>query len=225
MSILPIRVFLVEDHDLVRAGIRQLLECTTGIQVVGEAAAAEDACEALEACAPDVVIMDVTLPGMSGIETIGRMLRRLPSLHILMLSMHESEPFPELALKRGARGYLSKRCAPEELVTAVQQVAKGQRYLSQDIAQQVALNQVTGETTGVRGLSPREFEVFILLARGESAREVAEILHLSHKTVHVHRANLMRKLGVTSNTELVKVALRGGYLEFPSNSESTQEKS
>ena len=209
-----IRVFLVEDHGLVRAGFRQLLEGAPGITVVGEAASAEEACAVLADRAPQVLILDVSLPGISGVEAIGRLLRLVPGLHILMLSMHESDPFPQLALERGASGYLSKRSAPEELVAAVRQVAQGRRYLSGDIAQRVALERVTGDRAGLQALSPREFEIFILLARGFSVRQAADAVHLSPKTIHVHRANLLRKLGVRTTAELVQIALRSGLLEF-----------
>jgi two-component system, NarL family, invasion response regulator UvrY len=210
----PIRVCLVEDHGLVRAGFRQLLESGAGIQVVGEAADAETACRQLRDWDPHVLVLDVSLPGISGIEAIGRLLRILPSVRILMLSMHESDPFPEMALARGASGYLSKQCAPEELVTAVREVAQGRIYLSNTIAQRVALEHVRGERLGLEVLSPREFEVFTLLARGHSVKDIAEMVFLSPKTVHVHRANLLRKLGVSNTAELVQIAVRAGVLDL-----------
>ena len=214
MAIDPIRVFLVEDHCLVRAGFRQLLDSNPDIQVVGEAASAEEAFGLLRDALPQVLVLDVSLPGISGIDALGRFLRLLPGLHVLMLSMHESDPFPELALERGARGYLSKRCAPEELVIAVRQIAEGRHYLSSNIAQRVALERVTSDRHGLKALSPREFEVFTLLARGRSVREIAELVHLSPKTVHVHRANLLRKLGVRTPAELVQIAVRSGTLDL-----------
>jgi two-component system, NarL family, invasion response regulator UvrY len=214
VAIDPIRVFLVEDHCLVRAGFRQLLDSNPDIQVVGEAASAEEAFGLLRDALPQVLVLDVSLPGISGIDALGRFLRLLPGLHVLMLSMHESDPFPELALERGARGYLSKRCAPEELVIAVRQIAEGRHYLSSNIAQRVALERVTSDRHGLKALSPREFEVFTLLARGRSVREIAELVHLSPKTVHVHRANLLRKLGVRTPAELVQIAVRSGTLDL-----------
>ena len=213
MAIDPIRVFLVEDHGLVRAGFRQLLEGSGDIQVVGEAASAEEAFALIRHAGPQVLVLDVSLPGITGIEAVPRFLRILPELAVLMLSMHESDPFPALALDRGARGYLSKRGAPEELVTAVRQVAVGRHYLSDSIAQRVALERVSSDQFGLKALTPREFEVFSLLARGRSVREVADLVHLSHKTVHVHRANLLRKLRARSSAELVLIAVRSGILD------------
>ncbi len=214
MAIDSIRVFLVEDHGLVRAGFRQLLESSADIEVVGEAVSAEEAFGRLRESRPQVLVLDVSLPGITGVDAIGRFLRIVPDLAILMLSMHESDPFPQLAFERRARGYLSKRSAPEELVTAVRQVAVGRHYLSNSIAQRVALERVNGDRFGLRALSPRELEIFTLLARGRSVRDIAELVHLSPKTVHVHRANLLRKLGVRSSAELVQIAVRSGTLDL-----------
>lgn len=210
----PIRVFLVDDHGLVRAGFHQLLEGAPDIQVVGEAASAEEAFGLVKESRPQVLVLDISLPGVSGLESLGRFLRLQPGIQVLMLSMHESDPFPELALQRGACGYLSKRCAPEELVTAVRQVAAGRRYLCAVIAQRIALESATGDRTGLKALSPREFEIFSLLAHGRSVKEIAELVHLSPKTVHAHRANLLRKLGVRTPTELIQIAIRSGTLDL-----------
>lgn len=210
----PVRVFLIDDHGLVRAGFHQLLEGAPDIRVVGEAASAEEAFGLVKESHPQVLVLDISLPGVSGLEALGRFLRLLPGLQVLVLSMHEANPFPELALQRGACGYLSKRCAPEELVTAVRQVATGRRYLSGNIAQRIALESTTGDRTGLKALSPREFEVFTLLVRGRSVREIADLVHLSPKTVHVHRANLLRKLGVRTPMELMQIAVRSGALDL-----------
>jgi len=134
VAIDPICVFLAEDHGLVRAGFRQLLESSDNIKVVGEAASAEEAFGLLKESLPQVLVLDDSLPGISGLDALGRFLQLLPGLQVLMLSVHESHRLPELALERGARGYLSKRYAAEELVLAVHQVATGQHYVSSDIA-------------------------------------------------------------------------------------------
>lgn len=214
MAIDPIRVFLVEDHCLVRAGFRQLLDSNADIEVVGEATSAEKAFGLIRKAKPLVLVLDVSLPGISGIDALDRFLRILPELAILILSMHDSDPFPQQALERGARGYLSKRCAPEELLLAVRQIAKGQHYLCRHIAQRLALQRVNSDRFGLKALTPREFEVFNLLVRGRSAREIAELVHLSPKTIHVHRANLLRKLGVHSPAELVQIAVCSGALDL-----------
>jgi len=220
MAIDPVRVFLVEDHGLVRAGFSQLLESSPGIRVVGEAASAEEAFGLVKESSPQVLVLDISLPGITGIEALSRFLRLDPGLQILMLSMHEGDPFPELALQRGARGYLSKRCAPEELVIAVRQVAAGRCYLSDNIAQRMALESATGDRTGLKALTAREFEIFTLLVRGRSVREIADLVHLSPKTIHAHRANLLRKLGVRNTTELVRIAVRSGTLDLVGHAES-----
>jgi two-component system, NarL family, invasion response regulator UvrY len=209
----PVRVFLVDDHTLVRAGLRGLLQAAGDIEVVGEAASSEDACRCVSAVAPDVIILDISLPGISGIEAIGRLLRILPAANILVLSMHESEPFPSMALERGALGYLSKRGAPEELVSAVRKVAAGQRYLGNAVAQQVALAHLRRERDPLSLLTAREVEIFVLLARGRSVKEIAHAMNLSPKTVHAHRASMLRKLEVSGIAELVQLAVRSGAID------------
>jgi len=214
VAIDPIRVFIVEDHCLVRAGFRQLLDSNADMEVVGEATSAEEAFGLISKAGPLVLVLDVSLPGITGIDALGRFLRILPDLAILILSVHDSDPFPELALERGARGYLSKRCAPEELVIAVRQIAKGRYYLCNNIAQRMALQRVSSDRYGLKALSPREFEVFTLLTRGHSVREIAELVHVSPKTIHVHRANMLRKLGVHSSAEMVQIAVLSGTLDL-----------
>jgi two-component system invasion response regulator UvrY len=213
MQEVPIRVLLVDDHALVRAGLRGLLQAAGQIEVVGEAASSEEACRVVAALTPDVIVLDISLPGVSGIEAIARLLRIMPTARILMLSMHDSEPFPAMALERGALGYLSKRGAPEELVTAVRKVAGGQRYLGNSVAQSMALSHLRKNSNPLSLLSPREVEIFVLLARGRSVNEIATAINLSPKTVHAHRANVMRKLEVRGIAELVQLAVRSGAID------------
>jgi two-component system invasion response regulator UvrY len=213
-----IRVFLIDDHAVVRAGFRQLLVTAPDIEVVGEAESAEAAARQLRVVNPQVLLLDISLPGgISGIEAIARFRRLVPDMRIVMLSMHESAPFPEMALAQGASGYLSKRCAAEELLTAVREVTAGRKYLSSVIAQRIALGQMGGGRSGLRSLTQREFEVFEHLAAGLSVKEIAEMLHLSPKTVHVHRSNLMRKLEARNSMELVSIAIREGVLDLGRN--------
>jgi two-component system invasion response regulator UvrY len=136
-----------------------------------------------------------------------------PEARVLVLSVHENEPFPSLALERGASGYLTKRCAPEELITAVRELAHGRKYLASDVARRIALGRSDGEPKRLASLSPRELEVFGSLAHGRSVNEIAANLNLSPKTVHVHRANLLAKLGVKTTAELVALAVRHGVLD------------
>jgi len=210
-----IRVFLIDDHAVVRAGFRQLLATAQDVEVVGEAESTEAAARQLREVNPQVLLLDISLPGgISGIEAIARFRRLVPEMHIVMLSMHEAAPFPEMALEQGASGYLSKHCAAEELLTAVREVTAGRKYLSSAIAQRIALSRMEGDRSGLRALSQREFEVFEHLATGLSVKEIAELLHLSPKTVHVHRSNLMHKLDAHNATELVAIAIREGVLDL-----------
>nr|WP_296749405.1 response regulator transcription factor [Thioalkalivibrio sp.] len=209
----PIRVLLVDDHTIVRAGLCGLLQATGQIEVVGQAASSEEACRLVAALTPDVVVLDISLPGISGLEAIARLLRILPTVGILVLSMHESEPFPTMALERGALGYLSKRGAPEELVPAVRKVAGGQRYLGNAVAQRMALSHLGKDLNPLSLLSAREVEVFVCLARGHTVNEIATAINLSPKTVHAHRANVMRKLEVRGIAELVQLAVRSGAID------------
>ncbi len=210
----PIRVLLVDDHRLVRAGLRGLLRDVPDIEVAGEAASGEEACRGAAELGPQVIVMDISLPGVTGIETIGRLLRILPETHILVLTMHESGPYTRMALERGARGYLSKRSAPQELIKAIRAVATGQRYLESSLAESmVADSGPDSEPNEMDRLGARDFEIFTLLARGRTVREVAEMLNLSTKTVHANRNALLKKLGVQNTAELARLAARLGVTD------------
>ena len=206
-----IRVLLVDDHRLVRAGVRGLLQVVGDIEVVGEAASGEEACRIAPDLNPTVMVIDVSLPGISGLETITRLRRILPEARILVLTMHEAAPFPRLALEGGASGYLSKRSAPEELVTAVREIAAGRTYLGRTVAETAITGGADPDpATALHGLGARELEILTLLARGRTVNEIAAALHLSPKTVHSHRARLLRRLKVHSTAELAQIAARAG---------------
>jgi two-component system invasion response regulator UvrY len=209
----PIRILLVDDHPLVRMGFRHLLETAPEITVVGEAGNGEEGCELAAVLDPDVILLDISMPGMGGIEALGRLGRVARATRIVVVSVHENEPFPTLCLERGASAYVSKRCPPEEIITAVREVSAGRLYVSSDIARRMALERVQGDAKRLAALSPREFEVFSWLARGRSVSAVAQAMSLSPKTVHVHRANLLRKLGIRTTAELVRLAIRNGIAE------------
>ncbi len=210
----PIRVLLVDDHRLVRAGVRGLLHDVPDIEVVGEAASGEEACRIALDLDPQVIVTDISLPGVTGIETIGRLLRILPETNILVLTMHELEPYTRMALERGARGYLSKRSAPQELVTAIRVVAAGVPYIEHALAESMMASGVGEADLDELGrLDPRDFEIFSLLARGRTVKEIAEILHLSPKTVHSQRASLLHKLDVQSTAALAQLAARLGVID------------
>ncbi len=205
-----IRVFLVDDHSVVREGYRRLLERSAGISVIGEAANAVDAYSEFQRLNPDVVVMDISLPGASGIEAMRRMLAREPGAKVLMFSMHEEAIFATRAFQAGALGYVTKASAPEVLVEAVRTVAQGKRYLSPDMAQTLALQAVSGDETSVSLLSNREFEVMRLLVAGDTIATIADKLQLSAKTVANHQSTIRQKLGVETSAQLVQLAQRSG---------------
>lgn len=207
-----ISVFLVDDHSVVREGYRRLLERSVGIRIVGEAANAADAYSEFQRLNPDVVVMDISLPGASGIEAMRHMLARDPSAKVLMFSMHDEPIFASRAFQAGALGYVTKASAPEVLVEAVRTVAQGKRYLSQDMAQTLALQSVGGGEAGLNVLSNREFEVMRLLVTGDTVAVIAEKLQLSAKTVANHQSAIRQKLGVETSAQLVQVAQRNGVV-------------
>ncbi|HSD60269.1 MAG TPA: response regulator transcription factor [Burkholderiales bacterium] len=203
-----IRVMLVDDHAIVRSGFRRLLEQTPGIVVAAEAASGEDAYQAFPGCLPDVTVMDLSMPGAGGLETIRRILARHPDARILVYSMHESAAFATQAMRAGACGYVTKASAPDVLVEAVKAATGGRAYLSPDMAQKIALDSVSGDRDPVQLLSTREFEVFRLLAEGRSTDDIAEALFLSHKTVANYATQVKQKLGVSTPVELFRLALK-----------------
>jgi two-component system invasion response regulator UvrY len=209
----PIKVMLVDDHAVVRMGFKLLLAACDDIEVVGEADSGETAYVRYAELKPDVVVMDLSMPGMGGIEAVRRLTARDKGVRILALSAHEDTAHPKRVLKAGATGYLSKRGAPEALIEAVRTVASGRMYLDAEIAQKLAMQDVTGAQNPVEALSEREFEVFIHLARGQSVNQIAETLHLSTSTVGTHLYNVKQKLGASNQAELTLIALRNGLIE------------
>lgn len=209
----PIKVMLVDDHAVVRVGFKLLLAACEDIEVVGEADSGETAYLRYAELKPDVVVMDLSMPGMGGIEAVRRLTARDKGVRILALSAHEDTAHPKRVLKAGATGYLSKRGAPEALIDAVRTVASGRMYLDAEIAQKLAMQDVTGAQNPVEALSEREFEVFIHLARGQSVNQIAETLHLSTSTVGTHLYNVKQKLGASNQAELTLIALRNGLIE------------
>jgi DNA-binding NarL/FixJ family response regulator len=207
-----VRVLLVDDHAVVREGYRRLLERTPVIVVVAEAATGEDAYRVFCDLNPDVVVMDINLTGMSGIEAARRMLAREPDARILVFSMHEDALFGSRALQAGARGYVTKASAPEVLVEAVKAVSAGRLYISHDMAQELALQTVPGQDLPLNALSPREFEVFRLLAEGKSVADIARILSLSQKTVANYQSLIKQKLDADTSAQMVWIALKRGLV-------------
>jgi DNA-binding NarL/FixJ family response regulator len=209
---MSVRVLLVDDHAVVREGYRRLLERTPDIQVIAEASSGEEAYRLFCEQRPDVVVMDLNLPGMSGIETTRRMLAREAEARVLVFSMHEDALFGSRALQAGARGYVTKASAPEVLVEAVRAVSAGRMFISHDMAQQLALQTVPGQEVALNSLSPREFEVFRLLAEGKSVSEIARILSLSQKTIANYQSLIKQKLEADTSAQMVWIALRKGLI-------------
>ena len=214
MSLNKISVILADDHAVVRAGFRRLLEEEGDIEVIAEADSGAACIEEFERCRPDVVVMDIAMPEMDGLQALHRFHNRFENPRVLILSYHEEVVFAERALAEGASGYLSKSAAPELLPKAIRQIAEGGRFLDPDIAQEMALR--GGNRSGenpLEDLSEREFSVFLQLAEGLSANDIAERLHISPNTVNTHLYRIKRKLGVTSRTELTRLAIRHNLIE------------
>jgi two-component system, NarL family, invasion response regulator UvrY len=207
-----ISVLLVDDHAVVREGYRRLLERASGIEVVGEAASAAEAYLAFCRWLPDVVVMDISLPDVSGIEAMRRLLQREPAARILIFSIHEEAIFPDRAYRAGARGYVTKASAPDVLVDAVRAVARGDLFLSPDIAQTVALRAMSGNDDALHALSHREFEIVRLLAHGHSIRQIAAMLCLNYKTVANYQSLIKQKLKADTAVEVVRIAAQSGLL-------------
>ena len=203
-----LKVMLVDDHAVVRMGFKLLLQACHDIDVVAEANSGEAACQACEAAAPDVVVMDLAMPGIGGIEAIKRLIAKDRQLSVLALSAHENISHAMRALQAGAMGYLSKRSAPEVLIDAIRTVAKRQRYVDTQIAQRIAMQVISGEKNPVEKLSAREFEVFSQLARGQSVAQISDILNLSNSTVGTHLYNIKQKLGINNQAEMTLLAIR-----------------
>ena len=212
-SACKIRVVMVDDHAVVRAGYRTLLGSAEGIEIVAEADCGEAGFRAYTQHKPDIVIMDLSLPGISGLEAIRRIVARNRGAKVLAFSMHEDTVFVEQALRAGARGYVSKSSAPTVLVEAVKQIATGNIYLEPEIAQRLAFQKTRGPSSPFADLSTREFEIFCLLAEGLSAAEIATRLSLSSKTVANYSTQIKSKLEVHSIAEIARLAIRHGVVE------------
>ena len=208
-----INVMLVDDHAVVRMGFKMLLESAPDIKVIAEAENGEVAIKAYMECRPNIVVMDITMPGMGGLEAIERILAKDSSARILVLSAHEDSVHPKRVLNAGAMGYLTKRSAAEELIKAIRMVACGKKYIEAGVAQQMAIQQLSGDQSPVDVLSEREFEVFMSLAKGKTTNEIAENLFLSPRTVGTHLYNIKQKLNANNSAEIALIAMRSGLLE------------
>ena len=208
------KVLLVDDHAVVRMGFRLLLQSQSHITVVAEAGCGEEACQMYAELAPDVVVMDIGMPGMGGLEAMRRIRARDASAKILALSAHDDAMHARRALREGALGFLSKRSAPEALIDAIASIGAGRRYIDPSIAQKLALADVDGAAgSPIEQLSEREFEVFMRLARGATVQRIADDLKLSASTIGTHLYNIKQKLGAVNQSELTLLAIRHGLIE------------
>ena len=214
-----IRVMLVDDHGVVRAGICSLLEAQEDIIVIAEASRGEEAIEKAVELVPDVILMDLAMPGIGGIEATRQIKDKLPSVNVLALTMHDNEEYFYAVLRAGASGYVLKEAEPSELISAVHAVNQGNAFLTPSLVKSMLSSYLQGVTTdqqddqNYNDLSSREKEVLNLVAEGKTNRDIADAIYLSVRTVEKHRSSMMNKLGLSNRAELVKYALRKGLIE------------
>ena len=210
---MTIKVFLIDDHALVRTGIRMILSTQTDIEVVGEADSGEAALPLVRKLKPDVVLCDLHLPGVSGLEVTERIVRGDHGTRVIIVSVSEDGPLPRRLLEAGASGYLGKGGDATELIRAIHDVVLGRRYLGTNVAQNLALSNLEGNGSPFDALSPRETEVALLLTQGLRQEEIAKRLSLSAKTVNTHKSRLFEKIGIHDNIALARLATQYGLLE------------
>lgn len=209
-----IRVLLADDHAIVRTGLREILAVTGDITVAGEAANGQEVMAQLRGQDFDVAVLDMSMPGRSGIELIKQVKREKPKLRVLILSMHSEEQYAVRAFRAGASGYLTKESAADQLVAAIRRVAAGGAYVSSETAERLALGAAPNAGAAPHTLlSDREFQVFQMIARGTSVSEIARELSLSVKTVSTHKARIMEKLGIANQAQLIRYALEHNILD------------
>ncbi len=213
-----ITVLVVDDHDLIRAGISRLLSDTPTIKVVGNAKNGEEAIKMARELKPNVVLMDLKMPGIGGLEATRKLLKAVSGTKVIALTSCEEDPFPTKLLQAGASGYLTKGALVDEMVSAIHSVMEGKRYISPVIAQQLALKTVTsGEGSPFNSLSEREMQVTLMITRGQKVQEIAETLCVSPKTVNSYRYRIFEKLKVSSDVELTHHAIRHGIVDTESS--------
>ena len=211
-----INVLLVDDHELVRTGIRRILDDVRGFTVVGEAKDGEAAVQFCRQHTPNIVLMDMNMPGMGGLEATKKICRYCPDVKIIVLTVNCEDPFPSKVMQIGAHGFLTKGAGSDEMVRAIRSVHAGQRYIAPEIAQQIALAQVTGRTdeNPFQSLSERELQIMLMITKGEKAQDIAERLNLSSKTVNSYRYRMFEKLNVGGDVELTHLAIRHKMIDI-----------
>jgi len=208
-----VTIVLVDDHAVVRAGVRRLLEQEALFDVIGEAESGEKAYHMFGELKPDVMVMDLSMPGMGGLEAIRRILMRHERARILVLTMHEDLSFANQALKLGAKGYLIKNTLGDDLVKSIQTVSRGEVFLSDEIAKKMAMQSISGEQDPIHELSAREFEIFRLLAEGFEIDAIAATLNISSKTVSNYQTMIKQKLNINTPVELIRYAIKAGVIK------------
>lgn len=209
-----ISVLLVDDHELVRTGIRRLLDDQRGLKVIDEACTGEEAILKARQNKPDVVLMDVNMPGIGGLEATRKLQQFDPSIRVIVCTVHTEEPFPTRLLEAGAAGYLTKGCGIDEIATAIDAVYRGERYICSEIAQHIALSMMPGASpTPFNRLSQREMQVMLMITQGQNVQEISDKLCLSPKTISTYRHRLFEKLGVLNDVELTRLAIRHDMIE------------
>jgi len=210
-----LNVLLVDDHALVRNGIKRLLEDTNEIKIIAEADCGEDGVKFAIDLKPDIILMDINMPGIGGIEACHRIIQRNPNQKIVILTVHTEQSFPKRLLEIGAKGYLTKECAISEMLQAIKDVYSGGSYISASIAQQLALSLIPGVGQNpVDSLSRREFQVMLMISQGLPNKDISERLCLSPKTVSTYRTRLLEKLNAKSEVDLIKIAISQGLLDL-----------
>lgn len=210
---MSIKILILDDHAVVRTGFKMILAQHVDIEVVGEAQTGEEALDMVRKLRPDVLLCDLHLPGISGLEVTERVVKGNYGTRVMVLSVLDDGPLPRRLIESGAAGYLSKACAAEELVNAIRDVARGKRYLDSGIAQRMALAGINGDGSPFDGLTSREMEVAMLLVQGRRSDDIAKRLSLSPKTISTHKSNLFQKLGVEDNIALARLAGQHGLTD------------
>ena len=214
-----INVLLVDDHELVRTGISRILMDERGIKVIGEAGSGEEALQFCRQHEPDVVLMDMNMPGMGGMTATKRILHFCPDIKVLALSVSCEEPVPTKVMQLGAAGFISKNSAPKEMVSAIRKVYSGVRHISDEVAQKMALAKVNNHSENpFEGLSDRELQIMLMITRGQKVNDIAEQLSVSAKTVNSYRYRMFEKLAISGDVELTHLALRHGMIDIAKES-------
>ncbi len=209
-----IRIAIVDDHALMRAGFRAILSAYADIEIVGEGASGEEALALVREKKPDVLLLDISMPGMSGIDVTQRLMRSKSATRVAIVTQHAEGPLPKLLLENGAAAYLTKGCPSDELLAAVRKVARGERYVDTAIAQRLAIANTQGERCHLDALTARELEVALMVGRGDRSTEIAKRLSIGEKTVHTYKARVYAKLGVDSDPAIALILVRFGLISL-----------